>query len=91
MTTSDTSLPGVANPVPDFTPVPDPVPDAAPPGGDSGRPDSGAGRDDSDTGEAVVTEGAPRPVEIADHASWRDVGDNPWQADEDAPPPVIGE
>lgn|GEM_PF-5116488 len=49
------------------------------------RGDSATGRDSTE--DSVVTQAAPISV---DQGDWRDVDDDPWQADEDAPPPVIG-
>lgn len=90
-TVTGPELPGVANlePPKDLFTSPPPEPET--------KPDSNAESDDkTDRGtepsaEAqVVTEAPPLPAMTADHSDWRDVDDDPWQADEDAPPPVIG-
>ncbi|MFD0558418.1 hypothetical protein FB566_3719 [Stackebrandtia endophytica] len=87
-------LPGVANlePPPGLFTTPEPekpaTDDAARTSDDSAAGDTprgeSAGRDGEDS---VVTQAAPPTV---DQGDWRDVDDDPWQADEDAPPPVIG-
>ncbi len=88
-TVAQPELPGVANlePPKDLFTAPEPEPEKKP--SIEPVPES-KNRPGPPQEDQVVTEVPPRPSLIADHADWRDVDDDPWQADEDAPPPVIG-
>jgi hypothetical protein len=57
---------------------------AAEPVTDSGAPGF-------DRGVSSGLGGTADAVTPAERSDWRDVQDDPWQPDEDAPPPVVGQ
>lgn len=91
-TVAEPELPGVANLEPPKDLFTSPPPEAETESGDdgAGESDKDAATSTDSAEERVVTETPPAPKVIVDPSDWRDVDDDPWQADEDVPPPVIG-